>query len=415
MTPLKINTDRLRADIDTLSGIGRSTAPDGPRGLFRMALSDNDLEARAWLTDRIQSAGLTVVGDGAANLGTIVGAERDAPVVMTGSHLDTVPGAGHLDGALGVLAGLEALRRIAESDVTLKRPVELVAFTDEEGRFGGLLGSQAIAGDLELDSIEAAQDLSGVRLVDALARVNLTPADVIAARRAPGSIEAFIELHIEQGPVLDSEGLPLGVVDSITGLFKWSVRFDGTANHAGTTPMNMRRDAFKGLVDFAHSIDPILKSHGTLRSRATIGRVEVSPGAANVVPARAEFSFEVRDTDASVLARLDRLFRDRLEYVAYGHELGLGIEVMSNVAPVSCDERVLTGVEKTAAALAVPAIRMPSGAAHDAQVIANIAPVGMIFVPSKQGLSHSADEATDWEHIETGANVLLNTLIELAS
>jgi len=410
-----INADRLRADIDTLSNIGRDASPGAPRGLFRMALSEHDLKARDWLAGRIETAGLSVTRDGAANLGAIVGSDLGGPVVMTGSHLDTVPGAGHLDGALGVLTGLEALRTIHEQGIELRRPVELVAFTDEEGRFGGLLGSQAIAGDLSVESVEAAQDLSGIRLTDALKTVGLTAADVAAARRDPGTIAAFVELHIEQGPVLDSEGLPLGIVDSITGLFKWSVRFDGEANHAGTTPMNMRRDAFKGLVDFAQSIDPLLNTHGTPRSRATIGRVEVAPGAANVVPGRAEFSFEVRDTDPGVLERLYRIFVDRLEYVAYQHELGLSREEMSHVAPVYCDERILASIERTARDMDVPAIRMPSGAAHDTQVIARIAPVGMIFVPSKQGLSHSADEATDWEHIETGANVLLNTLIELAS
>lgn len=407
-----INAERLKSDIDALANIGRPSGPGAPRGLFRMAFSEGDLAARAWLKDRIEAAGLTFIGDGAGNIGARIGGE--GPCVMTGSHLDTVPGAGHLDGALGVVTGLEVLRAIKEQGIPLNRPLELVAFSDEEGRFGGLLGSQAIAGARDRDSLEDAADPSGQSLRDALSNVGLGIDDVLNARRDPDSIAAFVELHIEQGPVLDSEGISIGVVSGITGLFKWSVTYQGEANHAGTTPMNMRRDALRGLVAVSHSIDGILRMHGSANSRATIGRAEISPGAANVVPGRCEFSLEVRDTDADVLQRLARVFRDRLEYVGYQLELGLSIVEMSDVSPVDCAGHIMQTIEQVSGQFGIAHRRLPSGAAHDAQVIGSVAPMGMIFVPSKQGLSHSADEATDWPDIEAGANVLLNTLIALA-
>ena len=408
-----INAERLRADIETLAGIGRQEGPDAARGLFRMAFSPGDLAARAWLESRIKQAGLPLVRDGAGNVGARIGG--DGPCVMTGSHLDTVPGAGHLDGALGVLAGLEVLRVVAEQNIPLAHPLELVAFSDEEGRFGGLLGSQAIAGARDRDTLAQAADLNGEALSDALATVGLTIDDVLASRRDPEQILAFVELHIEQGPVLDAENVPLGVVSGITGLFKWSVTYQGEANHAGTTPMNMRRDALRGMATLAQSIDGILKMHGSANSRATIGRVRVEPGAANVIPGFCEFSLEVRDTDPETLTRLARVFRDRLEYVAYQYELGLSIVEMSDIQPVACAAHIMRTIEAEAEALGVPYRKLPSGAAHDAQVIGSIAPMGMVFVPSKQGLSHSADEDTAWPDIEAGANVLLNTLVALAS
>ncbi|MET0044918.1 MAG: Zn-dependent hydrolase, partial [Candidatus Thiodiazotropha sp. 6PLUC3] len=277
---LRINFERLKQNLDDLSNIGR----EKDHGIYRMAFSDGDMEARRWLSQQIESAGLSLYQDGAANLGARLNWTDDRPVVMTGSHIDTVPGAGHLDGALGVICGLEALRVLHEQNVSLSSPVELVAFSDEEGRFGGLLGSQSLCGLLTPEAILAAEDLNGIRLTEAMQQQGLNAMDALSAQRDPGSIKAFLELHIEQGPVLDRQGMQIGAVDAITGLFKWNVRLIGTANHAGTTPMEMRQDAFQGLAEFASQVDRVLEEHGSPRSRTTIGRVELFPGAANVVP-----------------------------------------------------------------------------------------------------------------------------------
>ena len=409
--PLRINFERLKQNLDELSNIGRAS----DHGIYRMAFSDGDMAARRWLSAQIEAAGLTLHQDGAANLGARLNWRDDLPVVMTGSHIDTVPGAGHLDGALGVICGLEALRTLHESGIPLTHPVELVAFSDEEGRFGGLLGSQSLCGLLTPEAILAAEDLNGVRLTEAMSLQGLNAMDALSAQRDPGSIKAFVELHIEQGPVLDHRGLQLGVVEAITGLFKWNVHLIGVANHAGTTPMELRHDAFQGLAELSAQIDRVLEEHGTPNSRTTIGRVVLHPGAANVVPGEAEFTLEVRDTDPGVLTDLADAYRRTLSAIARRRGLMFEYEILSDIAPVPCAHLVRHAVEQSVEALGIRATHINSGAAHDAQVIAGIAPAGMVFVPSKEGRSHSSAEWTAWNDIEAGANVLLHTLQRLAS
>lgn len=407
----RVNFPRLQHDIETLAQIGRAE----DLGIHRMAFSDADMQGRAWLTQRIKQAGLDFFADGAANLHGRLNWDPAQPSVITGSHIDTVPGAGHLDGALGVLAGLECLRRLKELNVPLARPVELISFTDEEGRFGGMPGSMALAGKLTPESIRAAKDLQGLTLVDAMRRHGLDASHLLRAQRSPESIYAYVELHVEQGPVLDRRGLKIGVVEGIVGLFKWNVRFLGTANHAGSTPMHMRQDAFGGVAELSMAIPRILEENGGGRSVATIGRVQLSPGAPNVVPGVAEFSLEVRDIDSAVLAELSQAFRRAMSAIARRRSLMFEFEVLSELVPVKCDTSVMAAIEGSAAALSEQALRLPSGAAHDAGQLAGVTRVGMIFVPSKDGRSHSPAEWTSWEAIEAGANVLLGTLQHLAS
>jgi len=407
---LRVDAARLDDDIASLARIGR----DDKGGIYRMAFTEGDVAGREWLASRITDAGLEVHVDGAANLGTRLERGSDLPCVMTGSHIDTVPGAGQLDGALGVLCGLEALRVLSENDVPLARPVELVAFSDEEGRFGGMLGSQAMSGQLTPGAIDQARDLSGKTLSDAMAECGYRAMDALSAEREPGSIHAYCELHIEQGPVLDRAGSPIGLVDGITGLFRWDVRLVGEANHAGTTPMDLRRDAFQGLSELAVEIDRILEEEGSPRSRATIGRVELLPGAPNVVPGTARFALEVRDTDPKILQALGNAFRRTLSAIARRRDLGFEFDVVSEIEPVACNERVMDAVRSACTHLGLDPLAMPSGAAHDAQMIARIAPAGMIFVPSRMGRSHSPAEWTSPADIERGANVLLHTLLGLA-
>ena len=408
---LEVDFARLRADVEALSAIGRCS----DQGIYRTAFSEGDMAGRAWLRERIEAAGLDFHQDGAANLHGRLGWDGSSPSVMTGSHIDTVPGAGHLDGALGVLCGLEALRSLKEQGVALRRPLELVAFSDEEGRFGGMFGSQAMTGRLTPESIHAAADLAGVTLVEALAAQGLDAMAALDAQRDPASIHAFVELHIEQGPVLDHDHTSIGVVEAITGLQRWEVRLQGQANHAGTTPMPLRRDAMRGLAEFAVEVDRILEEHGGPRSVATIGRVELLPGAANVVPGEAHFALEMRDTDPKVLLELADAFRRTLFAIARRRELMFDFEVVSRIEPVACDPLVIETVAACATDLGLSQRRMPSGAAHETQQLARIAPAGMVFVPSKEGRSHSAAEWTAWSDIEAGANVLLNTLYRLAS
>ncbi|MCB1306830.1 MAG: Zn-dependent hydrolase [Leptospiraceae bacterium] len=409
-TDLKINFSRLRDDIEELSHIGR----DADRGIYRMAFSDADMQARQWLLHQMKQAGMEARLDGAANVFGRVNHREGAPAVMTGSHLDTVPAGGHLDGALGVLVGLECLRRVQEEKINTRYPMELVAFSDEEGRFGGMLGSQAICGEITPHMIHTASDLKGITLMDAMREHNMDGMQILQARRNPQSVHAFLELHIEQGPVLDRMGMEAGIVEFITGLFKWSVRLIGAADHAGTTPMDMRRDSLGGLAEFAGEFPRILEEHGSKDSKATIGRVELFPGSANTVPGQVEFSLDVRDTDPAVLDDLAEAFRRTLSALARRRQLMFEFDILSEITPVPCAPDIIETIARAAEDLHIKAHRMPSGAAHDAQMMAKLAPTGMIFVPSKDGRSHSPAEWSHWEDIEKGANLALHTLLRLA-
>lgn len=407
---LTVNSERLKADIEDLSKVGLVDN----KGIFRMAFTEGDMAGRQWFKQKLEHAGLEIYEDGAANIHGRLNWDGKTPSVMTGSHLDTVPGAGHLDGALGVVVGLECLRRIKEENVKLHYPLEVVAFTDEEGRFGGMLGSQSIAGQLTPESIHNAIDLDGVKLTDAMSQQGYDAMQALHARRNPDSIHAFLELHIEQGPILDQMGFSAGVVDAITGLFRWEVSLIGTPNHAGTTPMHLRNDAFQALAEFSSQIRRILEENGSERSVATIGKVEISPGAANVVPGRVAFSLDVRDTEKRVLDELRNAFRRALSAIARRHDVMFEFNVLSEIQPVKCDVGLIEEVKSVAEKLKIPAFQMASGAAHDTQFMATITRAAMVFVPSKEGRSHSIAEWTDMEHIEKGSNVLLNVLARIA-
>jgi beta-ureidopropionase / N-carbamoyl-L-amino-acid hydrolase len=408
--PLIINFERLQTDIETLARIGRRE----DHGLYRMAFSEGDKAGRKWLQERIREAELELYIDGAANIHARFNWDGQRPSIMTGSHIDTVPGAGHLDGALGVLVGLECVRRFKELNLPLRYAVEAVAFTDEEGRFGGLLGSQAICGQLTPEAIHNARDLDGITLSEVMLAEGLNPLDILRAQRKSETLLAFIELHIEQGPVLDREGISIGMVEGIVGLFKWDIKLKGVANHAGTTPMEMRQDAFQGLAEFAGEIPRLLEENGSARSVATIGRVEIFPGAANVVPGSVNFSLDVRDTDAGTLQDLASAFRRTLSAIARRRGLMFEFEVLSEIEPIKCDLGIMETIRSAARQFGIEPLPMPSGAAHDTQIMATLTRAGMIFVSSQGGRSHSPAEWTPWEDIETGANVALNTLYQLA-
>lgn len=408
---LSIDFPRLQADIEALADIGRDPQT---MGIFRPAFSPEYFEAQDFLCSRIEEAGLVSHIDEALNIHGRLDYDGKRPSVLCGSHIDSVPGGGHLDGALGVLAGLEALRRLKELGLRTKYPLEVIAFADEEGRFGGMFGSQAVSGQLTPGSIQSAKDLHGNRLVDVLESMGFNAEQALRAVRSPSSIRAYVELHIEQGPVLYSGKKHLGVVKGINGLFKWDVRLIGRADHAGTTPMTMRRDALQGMAEFAGELDRILEEDGSGSSVATIGRVDIHPGAANVVPAQVQFSLEARDLNPDVLSELGNGFRRALSAIARRRNLMFEYNVRSEIDPVRCDAGIQRVISDVAAELGEEPGVLPSGAAHDAQMMADLCPVGMIFVPSKDGRSHSSAEWTSWESIEKGANCLLNTLYRLA-
>lgn len=407
---MQINIDRLKSTLLDLSRIGFN---EDDKGIYRTSFSEADMASRRWLMQTLETEGFKTEMDGAGNVYGRLGT-TGKPTITLGSHLDTVPAGGMFDGALGVVAALEVLRRVKESNLELEWPLELVATSEEEGRFGGMLGAQAIAGDLTPDVILNAHDADGNRLTDAMTAAGLDPLKVLDARRAPDSMRAWLELHVEQGPVLEQVGKTIGVVDGISGVYKWIVHLKGKADHAGTAPMNMRSDAFMGLADFAHEIPRIIDEDGTDRSRLTVGKVELKPGAPHTIPGEAVFTLVGRDSDEAVMEALCNSCRKILSSIARRHKLMFEYEQVSWLKPMACSLEIVELLERQAERLDLSYQRMPSGAGHDTQFMTEITRAGMFFVPSVGGVSHSPDEWTHWDDVEKGANLLLNAAIELA-
>ncbi len=408
-TDLRIDLGRLRADIEALGAIGRD--PTG--GLSRPAWSPAHEEARRWLVERLRAAGLSPRVDAAGNIFGRLG--EGTPVVLTGSHIDTVPRGGPLDGALGVLAGLECLRAVTASGVRPSRALEVAAFTDEEGRFYGFFGSRALTGTLDRMLAERLTDPTGLPLPEAMRRAGFDLARAPEARRDPREIAAYVELHIEQGPWLEADDVPIGVVEGIVGIRRFRLNFVGQPDHAGTTPMDRRKDAFLTAAEYATKSRELVVKGGQGRAVTTIGVVDVRPGVPNIVPERAALLQELRDPDPALLESLASRTLQAARRVARQRGLVLEVEHLMRAEPVRMSGRIQGVIEAAAADLRLPTRRMPSGAGHDAQILAAVTEAGMIFVPSQGGRSHRPDEWTDWPALEQGANVLLGTLLRLAS
>ncbi len=391
----QINAERFLADLDALREIGRVST-----GVRRRALSEEDMAARRWLAGRFEAAGLRPVWD---PIGTLFGlaAEGDGPWLLVGSHSDTQLEGGWLDGALGVVCGLEAARAHAEAGLP---PLAVVSFQDEESRFSGLLGSHVFVGATSLAEAEALTDLDGVRLGDLRARYpELAAAELVS----PGRFNGFLEAHIEQGLELDARGETVAAVDRIVGYRQLHAAFIGEQNHAGTTRMARRRDAFRGLVELYGALD---RAFAPLLEEATvwtIGRVEVAPNAPSIVPGAARFMVQWRDAEAPRLEAMESLLRREIAAVA--DRLGLSAEISETEAlpPCALDPALVDCVRAAAEAIAPGRWRtLTSGAIHDAQVLARVMPAAMAFAPSIGGKSHCFEEDTKREDLVATARVI---------
>ena len=412
----RISLPRLKSHIETLSTYGRN--PDG-RGITRSCWSPPHEEARAWLLGKMKEAGLETRVDPAGNtFGMLPAAGGTRPgegaAVLTGSHIDTVPEGGPLDGALGVLAGLECLQTIKEAGLAPRRPLAVVAWSDEEGRYGSLFGSRAFTGKLDASQLPLLRAVDGESLVDAMARAGYDAARAVEARCDPRALHSYVELHIEQGPHLEAARLPIGLVEGIVGIRRNRLIFVGEADHAGTTPMALRKDAFLAACEYALKAREHIVKKGSGRSVTNFGRIELSPGVSNIVPARATLMQEMRELDSRILARLDRECVALARAVARRRGLRVVVETLSRTEPARCAPRVMEAVQAACEALRLPYKRMPSGAGHDAQNLASVTASGMLFIPSRGGRSHRPDEMSDWKAIGRGTNALLLTLLRLA-
>lgn len=406
---IKINIERLRNDLEELGKIGR----DEHGGVSRPSFSPADFEARDWLRDKIEQAGLCYRQDGAGNqFGRIDCAGR---TVMAGSHIDTVPNGGMFDGAAGVVAALECLRRILEEKVPTARPLEVASFTDEEGNLvGDFLGSRAFMGMLDENEVRKGRTSFGLPFEDILRRTEFTADGILGAHKDRPELEAFLELHIEQGPVLEDEGLSVGIVERIAGKHYRQCSFVGQASHAGTTPFELRRDAFLGLADFAlKATQHVATKH--YGSMLTVGRAVLHPGSFSIIPGRADFTLEFRSSSEETLQVLEKEIFAIAEDVASTRGLGFASRVVDRTTPVVVPSRIVKIMEEECESLHTPWMKLTSGAGHDAQILAGACDVGMIFVPSPDGISHSPAERIVWEDLEKGANLLLRTLVRLAT
>lgn len=405
-----INIDRIEQDILTISRFGLQ---EGGRGIYRQGFGKADMEARKWLGREFEKMGMAHHMDGAGNVIGRFG-PADKPAIAIGSHLDSVPAAGMFDGVLGVVAGLEVVRTFKDAGIEPEFPIEIIGTSEEEGRFGGMLGAQAMTGHVTREWLETAADENGYALKDAMAEVGLDAYDALHAYRRPEDFRAFLELHIEQGPILEAEKKTIGVVEGISGVFKWNCRLIGKAGHAGTAPMDMRSDAFMGIADFAHEIQRIIDEEGTEKSRITIGHVALKPGFPHTVPGEADFTIVGRDLDNDVMKALANACRRVLSSIARKHKLKFEYEEMSWLKPAYCDEGIVSLIEKKTKELGYSYKVMPSGAGHDVQFFCGHTRAGLIFVPSVGGISHAPDEWTHWSDIERGAQLLFETVLELA-
>lgn len=399
---MQVNPKRFLEDLNALRGFG---AAGVGKGVVRPAYSEADVAARRWLADRMAGAGLSPRFDAYGNLFGL--APGDGPSLLIGSHSDSQPEGGWLDGALGVIAALE----IARASVTAGGPpVSVVSFEDEEGRFGGLTGSAVWTGALSVAEADARTDAAGTTM-GAARRVF---ADLAGAPVTPDAFRAYLEMHIEQGPVLDGAGETIGVVTAIVGAREFAVRLGGRQNHAGTTPMRQRRDAFAGLAAFAARLDETLTPIATPDTVWTVGRVAVSPGVSSIVPGEARFSVQWRDASEDRLARMETAIRDLLTSTAADRRLELDVRKVWEMRPTEMSAPLMDALAMAAEAECPGRWRrLPSGALHDAANVARVLPRAMLFVPSIGGISHAFDEDTRDADLVAGLRVLARAVSEL--
>ncbi len=407
--PIQIDAVILQQYVDALGFIGWQA--NG--GIIRPVYSAAWVHAREQLAAWMRAAGLEVRGDAVGNLfGRLRGAD-DSRTILTGSHLDTVPLGGKFDGALGILAGLVALRSLGEQAGRPRRSLEVVALCEEEGsRFPAhYWGTRGMLGMIQADELERLRDEQGMTISEAMRTAGLAPQRYREAARQ--DLDMFIELHIEQGRILFDERINLGIVQAITGLEQQRVTVKGRADHAGTTPMDLRRDALQGAAQMAVEITRLVEQEGR-PAVVTLGKWEVKPGAVNVIPDEVNFSIDVRHPEEEIKQRLAAAIRARCEAIAQERGLAVSSEITSDSLPSRMDAALQAVLMQSAETCGASWRAMPSGAGHDSQEIARHLPTAMLFVPSVEGRSHSATEYTTPEDAARGAIVLATALYQLA-
>lgn len=405
LAPLRVNGDRLNAHLAALSRFGKN--PQG--GVSRVAYSDADEASRPYIMQLMRDAKLDVSIDAAANIvGRRAGSDTSLKPILFGSHTDSVPLGGMFDGDVGSMGAIEVAQTLAEQGITTRHPLEVVVWQNEEG---GLWGTHAATAELTATELATVSN-SGKTIREGIAFLGGDPDHLDRTRRAKGSIAAYLELHIEQGGTLEKEHLQIGVVEGIVGIHQWNVTITGFQNHAGTTAMDDRHDALLAAARFIEAVNHVVTSEPG-RQVGTVGRIAAFPGAPNVIPGRVECTLELRDLDATKIDALFVKVEGEAKRIGAMNGTTFSFAQFTNNIPAPTDPRIQAMVAASATELGLTHKKMPSGAGHDAQDVAQIGPVGMIFVPSVGGISHAPNEFSRAGDITNGANVLLNTLLKV--
>ena len=404
-------------DLNAVSRIGI-----GSRGaVTRLVFSIKELRSRQLLIHLMRQAGLKIHIDPVGNIfGRLEGRDPQAPAVLAGSHLDTVIQGGKYDGPVGVISALEAVRTISENKISLRSPIEVVCFVGEESsRFGySTLGSSLVAGQVRLKDLLHAEDPQGMKLQDILAGLGISRGNLSSLKRNPKTLKAYLELHIEQGPILEAKGKRIGLVTAIAAPTRFKVIYKGQADHSGTTPMEMRKDALVASAQLIEYVETVCKRFSALKKGrvvGTVGALKIEPGVINAVPGKAELSIDIRSITAKSKESVASRIKKEARSIARKRRIGIEILPIRAEDPVPLDPRLLRVTREICHRQGINYEEMPSGAGHDAMQIAKIAPAGMIFVPSSRGISHNPLEWTAPDDICLGAQLLLETIIRVAN
>lgn len=406
-TELRVNGERIAQHLQALSQFGKN--PQG--GVSRVAYSDADRQGREYVTNLMREAGLEPRIDAAGNIvGRRTGGEPGLKPLIMGSHIDSVPEGGNYDGDVGSLSAIEVAQTILDKKLKLSHPLEVIIFANEEG---GTIGSHAISGEITAKQLELVTS-SGKTIRDGIKFIGGDPDKIPGNRRKNRDIASYLELHIEQGGTLDKDKINIGVVEGIVGISQWEVKIEGFANHAGTTPMNQRRDAMLAAAKFIEAVNRTVTSMPG-RQVGTVGKLQAWPGAYNVIPGKVILGLELRDLDSGKVQMLYEKIQAESSEIANSTGTSFNFTLTNSIVPAPTDERIRKVIDETAKSLGLSTRYLPSGAGHDAQEMAMLGPVGMIFVPSVDGISHSPKEFSRPADITNGANVLLHTLMRLDS
>ncbi|MFW5924200.1 MAG: M20 family metallo-hydrolase [Halanaeroarchaeum sp.] len=416
MTPIDVDADRLKRDIEATAAFGATDDSDRGRGRTVRTGTEADRKARDYLVDRLREADLEVTVDGVGNVMGVWypdGTTTDDPPVVAGSHLDSVPQGGIFDGPLGVYAALEAVRAIAASEYDPDHPLGVVSFTEEEGtRFPPLLGSSVATGQRTVDDARQLADDDGTTLETALERIDYLGEGRLDAERWGH----WLEVHVEQGTRLTEAGVPAGVVTDITGISQMDVRFEGEANHAGTTPMDARSDALAGAAELVSAVEnrtqALFERSPTVVG--TVGSIDVRPNGTNVIPGEVDLGIDIRDVERATMDELHEHVRRTADRIADERGLDAAVSKRIDVDPTPLDENSIEAIRRGAQTAGVDVVELHSGAGHDTMHVARATSAGMIFAPSVDGISHSPREWTDWEDCTVVTEILAETMAELA-